>query len=266
MIDVSIVIPTFRREREVVVAIQSALAQQALELEVIVLDDTPDGSARAAVAAIGDPRIRYVKCSVPSGGVPALVRNEGAGLATGTFLHFLDDDDRLTKGALAALVGALERTGRGVAFGYVVPFGDDEAVLARQQAYFRSARASAQRRMSRFDTSASLLFHETLLVNSVCIVRRDCFERIGGYDPNVLRCEDVDFYLRAIRDSGFAYVDRPVLEYRTGQPSLMHDLTDNSKVVASYRVIHAKYRAAHGRAEFYALKAFARLPLLAKAR
>src|SRR5262249_47606081 len=147
--------------------------------------------------------------------------------------------------------------GQGVAFGYVVPFGDDEAVLARQRAYFERARASAKRGMTRFSMVANLLFRDTLLINSVCIVRRECFEKVGGYDPNVLRCEDVDFYLRAIRACGFAYVDRPVLEYRTGASSLMHDLADNSKVAASYRVIHAKYRAKHGAAKFWALKALA---------
>lgn len=266
MIDVSVIVPTYRRKREVVLAIRSALAQKAVSLEVIVLDDTQEGSARIAVEAIKDARVRYVQREIPSRGVPAIVRNDGARLANGTFLHFLDDDDRLVDGALAALVGVCERTGAGVAFGYVVPFGDNEEVLARQQKYFQKARESAKKRLTRFDITANLLFRETLLVNSVCIVRRECFEKVGGYDPAVHRCEDVDFYLRAIRSCGFAYVDRPVLEYRTGASSLMHDLEDNSKVVDSYRVIHSKYRAAHGAPEFYALKAFARLPSLVRER
>jgi GT2 family glycosyltransferase len=259
MVDVSVVIPTFRREREVVLAIESALTQKAVSLEVIVLDDSPEGSAREAVEAVHDSRVRYVKRSVPSGGAPAIVRNEGARLASGAFLHFLDDDDRLVAGALAALVGALERSGRGVAFGYVVPFGDDEVVLARQKKYFERARASARRRVSRIDMTARLLFETTLLVNSACIVRQSCFESVGGYDAGVRRCEDVDFYLRAIRAHGFSYVDRPVLEYRTGASSLMHDLADNTKVEESYRKIHAKYRSSYGAVELYALKAFARL-------
>jgi GT2 family glycosyltransferase len=258
--DVSVVIPTYKREREVVLAVRSALAQPAVSLEVIVLDDTADGTARAAVESIHDPRVRYIVRPVPSRGVPALVRNDGAAVAQGTFFHFLDDDDRLVDGALAAMVGALERSGAGVGIGYVLPFGDHAEVLAQQRRYFERARKWARTRRTRFDMTSFLLFRTTLLVNSACIVRRECFERAGGYDPNVFRCEDVDFYLRAIRACGFAYVDRPVLHYRTGQSSLMHDLVDNSKVSESYRVIHTKYRRAHGVAEFYALKALASLP------
>ena len=256
--EVSVVIPTYKREREVVEAVKSALAQRAVTLEVIVVDDTADGTARAAVEGIGDPRVRYVKRAVPSGGVPALVRNEGGSLARGTFIEFLDDDDRLVEGATAALVGALERSGAGVAFGYVEPFGDDADVLARQQFYFARSRRRAKARMTRFDMLAFLLFKETLLVNSSCMVRRDCFERVRGYDPEVLRCEDTDFYLRAIRACGFAYIDRPTIHYRTGASSLMHDMKDNAMVEASYRVIHAKYKKAHGPAEFFALKAVAK--------
>ncbi len=256
--EVSVVVPTYKREREVVAAVESALAQRAVTLEVIVVDDSPEGTARAAIEGIGDPRVRYVKRAVPSGGVPAHVRNEGGALARGAYLQFLDDDDRLAEGATAALVGALERSSAGVAFGYIVPFGDDPEVLARQEQYFARARRLAKSRLTRYDMLALLLFRETLLVNSACMVRRECFERVGGYNPNVARCEDVDFYLRSIRACGFAYIDRPTVHYRTGASSLMHDLTDNSKIVDSYRVIYGKYVAEHGRAEFYAMKVFAR--------
>jgi GT2 family glycosyltransferase len=257
--EVSVVIPTFKREREVVAAARSALAQRAVSLEVVVVDDSPEGTARAAVEAIGDPRVRYVKRAVPSGGVPAQVRNEGGSLARGTFIQFLDDDDYLAEGATAALVGALERSGAGVAFGYVVAFGDDADVLARQEIYFARSRRRAKGRRTRFDMLAFLLFKETLLVNSSGMIRRECFERVGGYDAEVLRCEDTDFYLRAIRACGFAYVDRPAVHYRTGASSLMHDMKDNAMVEASYRVIHAKYLREHGPAEYWAMKVFAKL-------
>lgn len=261
MTEVSVIVPTFRREKQVVEAVESALAQRAVRVEVIVLDDSPDASAKDAVLAIGDPRVRYVARATPTGGVPALVRNEGLALARGAFVHFLDDDDRLVEGALAALVGALERTPRaGVAFGWVMPFGDDPDVLARQTAYFEAARSRARLRRTRRDLVSYLLFQSTLLVNSACLHRRDVVRGIGGYDPDIARCEDVELVLRAVRASDFVYVDRPVLHYRTGASSLMHDLSaDDTRVADSYRIIHDKYRASHGRLEHAALKAWARL-------
>jgi len=50
--DLSVVIPTFRRERQLVEAIASALRQPKVSVEVIVIDDSADGSAEAAVASL----------------------------------------------------------------------------------------------------------------------------------------------------------------------------------------------------------------------
>jgi GT2 family glycosyltransferase len=256
-VDVSFVIPTYRREQQLVEAIKSALAQKDVRVEVIVLDDSGEQTAREAVAAIHDPRVRYVAREIPSRGRPALVRNEGARLARGRFLHFLDDDDRLCEGASKALVETLENNPKaGVAWGCVQPFGDHPEVLAQQTAYFARARERTQRRRSRMAMVATLLFQDTVLVSSACLVRASCFAAVGGFDPNIPVCEDVDFYMRAIRASAFAFLDRPVLQYRTGAPSLMHDLrTGDGKMFASYRRIHGHYRKAHGLLEFYALKA-----------
>ena len=54
--DVSVITPTFRSEKQVVESVQSALAQKGVSVEVIVLDDSPDGSARSAVESIRDAR------------------------------------------------------------------------------------------------------------------------------------------------------------------------------------------------------------------
>jgi GT2 family glycosyltransferase len=259
-IDVSIIVPTFRRERQVVEAIRSALSPSNLAIEVIVLDDSPEGSAREAVDGIGDGRVRYIAREKPSGGRPAIVRNEGAALARGRYLHFLDDDDRLCEGALEALVSALDANpAAGVAVGVVVPFGDDARVLHQQQAYFQRAARTLRRAQRSLILSASLLFKNTPLISSACMVRRDLALELGGYDASIPVCEDAEFYLRAVRARGHVFVDRPVVHYRTGAPSLMHDLVGNEKVLESYRITYRKYRSQHGLIEFYGLKFLSRL-------
>jgi len=257
---VSVIIPTFRREVTLVSAVRSVLGQANVTLEVIILDDAPEGSAAAAVLALGDSRVRYVKREKPSGGRPAVVRNEGITLARGRHLHFLDDDDLLEDGALGALASALDRAPDvGVAIGTVAPFGDDAVVLARQEAYFAGASKTLRAARSRVSLLAAMLFDATPLVNSSCMVRRSCALSVHGYATDVPRCEDVDFYLRAIRRSGHVFVDRPVVRYRTGAPSLMHSLADDSPLLRqSYGTIHRRYRLDHGTAEFIALKALAK--------
>jgi glycosyltransferase involved in cell wall biosynthesis len=262
-IDVSVITPTFHRERQVVTAIDSVLGQSGVSVEVIVLDDSAEGSACEAVRSVNDPRVRYVKRAVPSQGKPALVRNEGARLARGRFLHFLDDDDVLEPGALAALTGALQtRSGAGMAFGGIVPFGNDERELRRQEDYFRSASRTARSLHGRMNLTARLLFLTTVLVNSACMARREAFVASGGYDPQVPVCEDVELWMRIVRATDFVYVDRPILRYRTGNPSLMASLAKNDeKLRVAYGRMYRKYRDTYGSIEFFALKMLARLVL-----
>ncbi|RKH67113.1 glycosyltransferase family 2 protein [Corallococcus llansteffanensis] len=256
--DVSVVVPTFRRPALVVEAVKSALSQDGVRVEVQVLDDSPEGSAREPVLALGDARVRYVQRDVPTGGNPATVRNEGWPRATGRYLHFLDDDDRVAPGAYQALAHALDaHPERGVAFGRVEPFGDDAQVLARQTAYFEDAARRArvaQRLGSRRWLVANMMFRPTVLVNSACLIRRELLPVLDGYDPRLPLVEDVDFYLRAIRRAGAVFLDRVVLEYRTGAPSLMHNERDAKKAVSAYRLIHERYRREWGALEFTALR------------
>lgn len=261
---VSVVIPTFRRHGPLREAIESALAQHGVDVEVIVVDDSPEGSAREVVEAIGDSRVRFEQPAAPSGGRPGIPRNHGGSVASKEFVHFLDDDDKLADGALAALTGVLrERPDAGVAMGVVSPFGDNPEALAHEEAYFRDGADVLRRMRSRTELTREMLFGTTPLVNSSCMVRRECLPAIGGYSPVVKYVEDVDFYLRAIRRYGFAFVDRPVVHYRTGTPSLMHSLEDLTVLRESYRNIYANYRASFGRLDFLRMKTRAKLGRLA---
>jgi glycosyltransferase involved in cell wall biosynthesis len=258
--DVTVITPTFRRERKLVEAIESVRAQRGVTIEMLVLDDSPEGSARTAVEELGDPRIVYRKQAVPSKGRPALVRNDGAQLARGRYCYFLDDDDRVAEGALAAMVDALDaRPDAGVAFGWVVPFGDDPAHREEKRVYFEEAAVRARMLPWSAWYVANILFVGTLMVNSACMIRRELIDALGGYDPSIPVYEDVDFYMRGIRAFGGVFVDRPILHYRTGASSLMFDLTSVKPIGDSYEIIHRKYRERYGAVEYSALMLLARL-------
>ena len=84
-IDISVVIATRRRPVSLRQAIDSVLAQRGVHLEVLVIDDCVQASARAAVGAIADPRLRYLRNPHPSSGRPAPVRNFGWPLTSVAF-------------------------------------------------------------------------------------------------------------------------------------------------------------------------------------
>lgn len=262
-IDISVIIPTHHREDQLLEAIGSVLSQRDVSFEIIVVDDSASGSARDAVASVADARIRYRKRPQPSGGVPALVRNDGAHMAQGRYLYFLDDDDLLEPGTLALMSQALDAApNAGMAFGVIEPFGDDEARLRDHQTYFREARRIARRLHGRHKLGATLVFRPSILVNSACMGRRSAFFDAGGYDAKIPVCEDADLWGRIAQATGFIFIDRPVVRYRTGAPSLMHNLAaQDQKLHISYRRIQGKYRQTHGLFTFLVMKIWARTVL-----
>ena len=270
VVDVSVVIPTFRRPQELADAILSALGQSGLSVEVIVVDDSPEGSAERSVAALGDCRITYVKNAAPTGGRPSVVRNLGWPLARGSFVHFLDDDDIVTEGHYAAVKEAFAaHPGVGMIYGRIEPFGSGPAdQLEHEREYFADAArksAASPRQGGRWALIARMLFEKALLVSSASIVRRECVVRLKGFDPKIRLMEDADFHVRAMRECDVLFLDRVAVRYRIGSPSLMHaahpKATQRQEEQEGHRAMQAKYREARGALEFYSLALFARTVL-----
>ena len=106
-IDCSVIIPAWNAEDFIGVAIESALAQQGIELEVLVIDDASTDRTAEVVAAMSDPRVTVIRRAENGGAAAA--RNVGFARAQGSWIAVLDADDHLLPGRLAALV-ALART------------------------------------------------------------------------------------------------------------------------------------------------------------
>lgn len=104
MLDVSVVIPTFNRAAMVCDCVASVLSQGNVALEVVVVDDcSPDDTKARIEERFGeDGRVKYIRNEKNS--FQAVSRNNGAKVAQGTFLLFLDDDNILGANALATLV------------------------------------------------------------------------------------------------------------------------------------------------------------------
>jgi hypothetical protein len=52
------------------------------------------------------------------------------------------------------------------------------------------------------------------------VVRRDLFERVGGFDESLALAIDYDLWLRVARHFTFDYVAEPLVEYRIGHANL----------------------------------------------
>lgn len=102
--EITVVIAAWNAEAFLGKAIDSALAQEGMALEVIVANDaSTDGTAALAQGrAAEDPRIRLVENPVNLG--PAAARNRAIAAARGAWIAVLDADDGFLPGRLARML------------------------------------------------------------------------------------------------------------------------------------------------------------------
>lgn len=91
--EVTFVIAAYNSAETIAAAIESALAQQAVTLEIIVVDDQSADATRDVVASISsrDDRVRLIALERNLG--PGGARNAGIDAATGQWIAVLDSDD-----------------------------------------------------------------------------------------------------------------------------------------------------------------------------
>ncbi|MFF4211175.1 bifunctional glycosyltransferase family 2 protein/CDP-glycerol:glycerophosphate glycerophosphotransferase [Streptomyces sp. NPDC001796] len=107
----SIIVPASGVAGRLSQALDSVLAQSFGDFELIPVCDAPDSPAGAVAAAYAERHSRVAPITSPPSGGPGVARTAGMGAATGTYLLFLDGDDVLVPGALAAIDARLRTTG-----------------------------------------------------------------------------------------------------------------------------------------------------------
>jgi len=210
-IRVSVVIPAYNVERWIGEAIDSALRQTEPRFELIVVNDgSTDGTADVVQRkAACDPRIRLV--STANGG-SAAARNAGLEVATAPLVSFLDGDDRwhpqLLQHLLAKLESAPPLTG---------------AVFAHSRVMLASGRAVSLR----WQPSGICDLDRLLVENcpphggSSLLLRRSCFDEVGGFDTAMPSATDFEMWLRIAAHTStpaFLGVRRWLVDYRVTRP------------------------------------------------
>ena len=109
----SIIIPTYNEEEYLPVLLESIKQQDFSDYEIIVADaDSKDNTIKIA---------EEYGCIVVEGGMPAVGRNNGAKVAKGDYLLFLDSDLKLTEDYLAKVIYEFKMERLGIAITQMKP-------------------------------------------------------------------------------------------------------------------------------------------------
>lgn len=122
---VSVVIPCFNSEKWVTQAIDSALGQDVINIEVVVVNDGSTDKTQQIIQGYGD---RIVMVNQFNAGVSS-ARREGVRRSTGEYIKFLDSDDVLPRGALAALLSVAQKFSGNAILGRANVIGLDGYIL-----------------------------------------------------------------------------------------------------------------------------------------
>jgi succinoglycan biosynthesis protein ExoO len=104
--DVTFVIAAYNAADTIEAAIDSALAQQSVTLEVVVVDDCSTDETRELVSAVADPRVRLIALETNRG--PGGARNAGIDAAKGRWIAVLDSDDTIQPARTISMIERAE--------------------------------------------------------------------------------------------------------------------------------------------------------------
>jgi glycosyltransferase involved in cell wall biosynthesis len=224
---VSVVIPTRNRAHLVTRALRSVLNQSLADLEVIVVDDCSDDDTEACIRGLADRRIRYLRHAQKKGGGAA--RNAGIDVAKGAFIAFLDDDDEWLPEKLQRQVMALRRK-------------PEVGMVYTGYHYVHSLNGSVLETV--IPQKRGRLYRDLLQCNCVGttsspMVRGECLERVGGFDPELRSCQDWDLWVRISRLYDIDFVHEPLLRIYVHDTRISHDIA--AKIQGLERFVEKNY-------------------------
>lgn len=228
---VSVVIPAYNAAAYVGEAIASVLAQSRDDFEIVVVDDGSTDGTAAAVAAISDPRLRYVRQD--NAGVAA-ARRTGTREARFGLICYLDADDRLTPTALATLEDALAAQP-----GAVLAYADNVRIDASGRPL--SGHGSLKARLRRLaarphpsgDVTADFLRENHLVNGGVAVVRKDAALATDCWREVFPMSEDWAAWVLLSTAGAFVYLPGFVaLEYRVVSGGVSHSLMNKAAAFA----------------------------------
>lgn len=201
--DVSVVIPCYNRRKFTSEAIESAIDQKDVEVEIIVVDD---GSTDDTCEFLQKhyPKVRLFQ-ELHNGAGAA--RNRGLNAANGRYVKFLDSDDLLAPESLRKQVNFLNQNGADICYGDWEFFGNLDSPEVGN---------NPLRIMGQPDDIIVALLGSWWGPPSMYLIRSEFLHNQHvSWDESLQRNQDMDFILNiAINDARFSYMPGIVTEKR----------------------------------------------------
>lgn len=217
---ISVVIPAYNYAQTLSRAVESVLAQLGdAPADLLVIDD---GSTDATPEVLDNLLSVHGGCfrtlRKSNGGLSS-VRNRGIVETTGRFLIFLDADDEMSPGALAALTQ------------HITAHPDSRLVIGAHWSVFADGKRSLQSvkplpATARQRVHGYLLDKTVSISNGACAMHRDVFLP-GNYPEHLRNVEDIPVFAQVLARFPCSVLNQPIALIHKHADSMRHDLAQS---------------------------------------
>ena len=198
----SVIIPTYNRQHLLSRSIESVLAQEFINFELIIVDNGSTDNTKNVVIQYKnkDNRVKYFKQK--NSGSPAGSRNKGIRKAKGKWIAFLDSDDYWYQTKLQEV------------YNKIINLSDDYISVS----HYEDKKSSNDKKIVTLSHGKylshspyeDLLFKGNSLSTSAMTVRKDKLFEVGLFDPrkDYFAVEDYDMWLKLAKVGKFSYIHK----------------------------------------------------------
>jgi hypothetical protein len=200
-VDVSIIVPCYNRGDTLREAVESAVSQRGVSVEVVIVDDGSGRRTRTVIDSVAGGRVRVLR---QANAGPSAARNSGIRMARGRYILPLDADDTLSPGVARLCSDVLDSQPKvGIVAGATRVMGKPEVIPCA------------------FNGIESMLPRNAIL--NTAMFRRADWEAAGGYPESLRMGEDWAFWMRVL-SLGREVVVRPEVffDYRSSPQQATH--------------------------------------------
>lgn len=197
---VSIIIPTYNRERLIARSVKSVLNQTYQDFELIIVDDASTDNTEEVVSSFNDERIRYVRHKENKG--EAAARNTGIKAARGDYIAYQDSDDEWFPEKLARQIELLQDASPEVGVIYTG--------FWKTENHKRTYIPFSWVNQKNGDIHKELL-KGNFIGSPVVLIKKECFSEVGLFDERLRNLVDWEMWLRISKHYHFRCADEPLV-------------------------------------------------------
>lgn len=229
---ISVIIPTFNREKTIERSILSVLSQTHPINEIIIVDDCGSDNTKEIIDNLNNNIIKYVRLNNNQG--PAHARNYGVSLASGDWIAFQDSDDEWHPNKIEKQLDYIH-SHHGCRFVYSSYYNDNQKCDI--PLYYN---------MERYEGTMlpTLLYRNTVGAPTI-LMEKSLFHEVNGFNTSMKALEDWDFAIKIAQKCPLGFISESLITVYHVDASISASIANYYQckclIIATYLSEYQKY-------------------------